>query len=219
MLSPRLKSVLKYIQGDVLADIGTDHGYLPIEAVKSGICKKVVACDVRPGPLQACKKNVNLAGLSKNIEIRLGDGLKPIEKVDTIVISGMGGMLIWNIISRDIEKAKVASRLVLQPQHDHEQLRRNLHKNGFEISHEELIKEGTRFYIILVTSYTGEITEWTDKEYFLGKLIKETSVKQMYLAMQKEKISRYIHSISHKQAKQTALSQIEWISQTLDKLP
>jgi len=219
VLSHRLQAILEHIVGDCLADIGTDHGYLPIQAILDGRCKKAIACDIRPGPLGACEANVRTAGLADCIDIRLGDGLQPLlpGEADTIVISGMGGMAMWNIILEEIQKAKLATRLILQPQHDLEELRKNLHAVGFEIFFEKLAREGSRFYVILGTRYTGTQQAWTPKEYFLGKhlLLNEDENLHIYLAAQHEKISRYIQSINDEKSRETAENRLKWIKDTV----
>ena len=215
MIKPRLVEIMQYIEGDVLADIGTDHGYLPIEAVTQGFCKRAIACDIRSGPLGMAEANIRAARLSSVIETRLGDGLKPLKcgEADSIVISGMGGTLIWKIIN-DNEKAKAAKRLILQPQHDIEGLRKNLHSVGFEIFDEKLVFD-SRFYVILVVCYTGTITDWAEKEYFLGKHIEKNEYRRQYFNELKKKLAGYIHRITDEKARKTAENQYVWLEEEL----
>lgn len=213
-LTPRLAAVLSYIDPcEILADIGTDHGYLPIEAIKKGICKQAIAADINQGPVHTAIKNIAVAGLSSDINARLGGGLTPIQlaEIDHVTICGMGGMLIWRILSENKEsmnKARHAKNLILQPQHDLEELRRNLHGAGFFIADEKLVREGQRFYTIIKTRYTGQNEQWTDKEYYLGKyfLQNKSEIFAQYLHQQKEKIEKYLANASA-----TKLQQLEWI--------
>lgn len=221
MLTPRTNAILSLIKGNVLADIGTDHGYLPISAIKNDAVKKAIACDINPAPLKVCEKNVKIANLEHVIETRLGNGLKPINlnEADIITISGMGGMLMWKIITESLEKAKCASNIILQPQHDLEFLRKSLHSIGFSINNEKLIAEGKKFYIIMEICYTTTITEWTDKEYFLGKYILEepNQTQQNYLIEEINKIGRYIKSIKDQNSRQLAESRYNWLKEELNK--
>ena len=110
-LSPRLKTVLSFVKGKCLADIGTDHGYLPIEACLEGIIEQALACDYFPGPLSKAVENIRRFGLESQIETRLGFGLEPLTpgEADCVVISGMGGMKIISILDKSpkvIEKVK-----------------------------------------------------------------------------------------------------------------
>ncbi|MCL1845538.1 MAG: class I SAM-dependent methyltransferase, partial [Defluviitaleaceae bacterium] len=126
-LSPRLAAVLSCVEKcGVLADIGTDHAYLPIEAVRAGLCERAIACDVSVGPLEFAARNIRAAGLCDEtfcneaddnswqtyglIETRLGDGLAPLaaDKADCIVIAGMGGMKIIEILQAEKKRAKRA---------------------------------------------------------------------------------------------------------------
>ena len=219
MLSKRLSAVLHYIEGDVLADIGTDHGYLPIEAVKAGKCKCAIACDVNKGPINTAKKNIQEAGLSHLIETRLGDGLKPIKQDEAccITISGMGGTLMYKIISAEMGKAKNAKLLILQPQHDVEGLRRNLHVAGFGIYAETLVEEEAKFYIVLATRYVclENVAPWTDKEYFMGKFLTKNQELLRFYQHEQRKINKYVDSISDLNQKAIVQKKLRWIHDSI----
>jgi len=216
MLSQRLKTILGFLsQGVVLADIGTDHAYLTIEAVQQGICKRAFACDLHSGPLKIAEKNIQVAGLSKKIETRLGDGLSIIKpgEVDCIVIAGMGGMRIWNIILEGIEQAQMA-KLILQPQHDIVNLRKNLHSIGFEILDEALVRENDHFYVIISAKYTGNTHIWSEREYFLGKHIIEKGGDDFsaFVQNEREKINKYILQINDEKALTNAKNRLKWLT-------
>jgi len=217
-LSLRLRAVLELARGcEILADIGTDHGFLPIEACSMEICEKAIACDINKGPLAVAKANIRAAGLSHRIETRLGDGLKPLceKEADCIVISGMGGMRIWNILHTEPGKARFAKKLVLGPQHNVPELRKNLHGMGFEILTEKLVYEDSRFYVILVTTYTGEIKSWTEQEYFLGKHLRDSEDFMPYLRYHRSQIDGYIGSLKHPSSLQLAELRLSWIDELL----
>ena len=200
-LSLRLQAILEYASGcNVLADIGTDHAYLPIEACKTNACNRAIACDLNKGPLEIAAANIKAAGLHRRIETRLGNGLAPlgINEADCISISGMGSTTMWDILQDEPCKAKTAKRLILQPQHDYlDVFRKNLHGAGYNIEAEELVYEDSRFYVVLTASYVGvgEVAAWTEREYFIGKFLHDSPHFGEYLAYHRSKIARYIHVV------------------------
>lgn len=139
------------------ADIGTDHAYIPIYLIQSGMCSSVVATDNRKGPLMKAERNIEKHRLSDRIELRLGDGLKPIQEdeCDAFIIAGMGGVVITEILEASVEKAKKAEALVLQPAYYDEVLREFLLHNGFRIETESLVKDEGRIYTIIKARYDG----------------------------------------------------------------
>lgn len=217
-LSLRLQAILDLVQGSqVLADIGTDHALLPIEAMRRGFCKKAIACDINKGPLDIAAANISGAGFAAQIETRLGDGLQPIRpmEADCVVISGMGGTRIWHILQSEPTKAQYAQRLILQPQHNLETLRKNLHAEGYAIETEKLICEDRRFYVILLARYTGAVTPWAPQEYFLGKDIAQSPLFPAYLEYHQEKISRYIQSVKDENDRAADAARLKWIEEVL----
>ena len=224
VLSPRLQAVLDLIasgadQKNILADIGTDHAYLPIVAVEQGICEKAIACDLHPGPLTIASENIREAGLCDKIETRLGNGLAPLSagEASCIVVAGMGGMRIWGILLEGMEQARAAKKLILQPQHDTVLLRKNLHEARFEIQDERLVKEivggKEHFYVIIAACYTGEVTQWTEKEYFLGKFLIEAGgdIFTAYKQREREKIEAYISRIKDNSALKDTHMKLNWL--------
>jgi len=157
-LKGRLKLIADKIpKCNILCDIGTDHGYIPVYAVKNKLCNKALACDVKKGPLKFAEANVKKYGFEKIIDIRQGDGLEPVNEneSDVVVIAGMGGELIKNILDNGIEKAKKAKRLILQPMNSIDEVRKWLYANGFDIIDEELINEGEKIYNVIIANWTG----------------------------------------------------------------
>lgn len=174
MLTPRLECILKYVNAETAADIGTDHAYIPIELIKRGLAKKVIAADVRQGPIDIANANIEKNGLCGEIETRLGSGLSVLKKgeADTIIIAGMGGELIRDILSSDIETAK-SSILVLQPMNSQYELRKWLHDNDFSIVSEDIECEEHHVYNIMVVKYGKQTKFETDIEYHLPKYLYE----------------------------------------------
>ncbi len=182
MITPRLKCIIDHTFGAKIADIGTDHAYIPIYLVENGISKSAVAGDVCEGPVNIAKANVEKNNLSDKIEVRLGSGLSVIEKgeVDTIIVAGMGGVLISEIIDADIEKAREC-KLVLQPMNAQYDLRKYLIKNGFTITDEDLAVEGFKVYNIMNVKNGRQSDFDNDIEYHLPKYLKSNKYyKELY---------------------------------------
>ena len=137
-LSDRLRLIAGLIKkGSKVADIGTDHGYLPIFLVKSGITDRVIAMDVRKGPLKKAEDNTRAFCVSDQIELRLSDGLAALEKgeADTVTISGMGGRLIQSILTNGMEKLDKSTRLIVSPQSELREFRIFLKEKGLVIKY------------------------------------------------------------------------------------
>jgi tRNA (adenine22-N1)-methyltransferase len=152
-LSPRLKKIADFVPiNSIVADIGTDHGYVPKYLIDKGISKLVIATDISRGSLQKTIDYIREENLEDQIEARLGDGLEPILpfQADTGVIAGMGGLLIVEILEKSMAVAKSLNRLILQPMVGSVELRRFLHGAGFQIIDEDLVKEGDKYYEIIV---------------------------------------------------------------------
>lgn len=165
MLTPRLAAVAAAVTGNTLSDIGTDHAYIPIELINNGSIKSAVACDINAGPLKIAIKNVESNNLSDIITLRLGNGLEPIlpSETDSVVIAGMGGVLISEILAADTEKSHSFDTLVLQPMNAQSELRKYLASAGFEIVCEDLAVEGFKVYNIL-TVKNGSLRNYTEFE-------------------------------------------------------
>ena len=139
------------------ADIGTDHAYLPIYLVQSGICPMAIATDIKKGPLRKAEKNIIRYHMQDKIELRLGDGLIPIKDdgCDVLIIAGMGGVLIRDIIEKSIDTARKAKYIVMQPMYAEEALREFLLRYGFNIMEESLAKHEGRIYPVIKGAYDG----------------------------------------------------------------
>jgi tRNA (adenine22-N1)-methyltransferase len=154
-LTPRLQTIANHIpQNTICGDIGTDHAYIPIYIVENKISKKVIATDINKGPLAIANKQIKLAGLEKQIETRLGNGLQPIEpyEVETIVIAGMGGLLIKDILDTTKHITNSIKTFILQPMIAQRELREYLIYNNFKIINEDLAQENQRIYEIIIAT-------------------------------------------------------------------
>ena len=152
-LSDRLELIANLIQKDeTMADIGTDHGFLPVALWERGICRKIILSDVNRGPLEKAKENIELSNPGAELDLRLGNGLKTLSsgEVTTVVLAGMGGVLMTEIPGEDFAKSKSFEKIILQPRNGQSKLRYWLSVNGFEILKEELVKEGKSICEIIV---------------------------------------------------------------------
>ncbi|MBQ6702356.1 MAG: SAM-dependent methyltransferase [Clostridia bacterium] len=169
-LDKRMKCIADCVpDGAILADIGTDHGKLPVYLAMKGRIKRAVAADINEMPLQKAVNNIKKHGLTDVIETCLTDGLKGIEKFtpDCVVIAGMGGELIEQILEEST-LPKGGVKYVLQPMTKEDSLSRYLCKNGYVITDEHIVFEG-KLYRIICAEYTGEITQMTESMHYLGR--------------------------------------------------
>lgn len=212
-LGARLNLVASFVrQGTRLADIGTDHAYLPVELVKSGACQSALACDLRKGPLQSAREHVRAAGLSDKIECRLGDGLSPVNagEADDIVLAGMGGETIAAILAACpfIRDSKL--RVIAQPMTHPEDLRRFLWDNGFSVLAEQATEEDGKAYLVLCAEYTGENTTATDADCYVGNVVPSNAAKayQKKRLLAAEKRLAGLCAAGIEEEEQTALREI-----------
>lgn len=135
----------------VLADVGCDHAYISINLLEKGKVERIIASDLREGPLNIARDNIRLYGFEDRIETRLCAGLCGYEagEVDTILISGMGGMLVKEILSESIDVVRRADTLILEPQSDLRVVRAYLKDIGFKIIDEDMLNEGGKYYQIM----------------------------------------------------------------------
>ncbi|KON87023.1 SAM-dependent methyltransferase [Sporosarcina globispora] len=177
-LSNRLEAVTNYIPpGKRVADIGSDHAYLPCYAVKKGIVPFAIAGEVVEGPYQSAKKQVKLEGLENQISVRKGNGLEVIQpgEVDCITIAGMGGALIATILEDGKSKLGSVHRLILQPNLSAISIRTWLIENGWELIAEEILEEDGKIYEILAAEKGKPLNPYTDtkKGLLMGPFLME----------------------------------------------
>ena len=194
-LSKRLKRIAEHVDKcESVADIGTDHGYIPIYLVKEGICKKAIASDINKGPIEKAKVNVAFEGVSDKVKCLLGPGLNPLKvgEVNGVILAGMGGNLTRDILLADMDKVKKYDFIILQPAQNPEVLREFLYKNDYEIIDEDLIKDEGRFYELFKVKYNenSEKLVFEDElEYEVSPLLREKG-HPLFKEFIEEKINR-----------------------------
>ncbi len=201
-LSKRLMKIASYVNYcEAIADIGTDHGYIPIYLVKNNKCNSAIASDINKGPIEKASTNIRFEGLSEKIKCLLGGGLKPLKvgEVNGVIIAGMGGNLIRDIILEDIEKVKLYDFLILQPAQNPEVLRKFLYNNNFEILNEDLILDDGKFYELFKVKYNENAKKINVKDeisYEISSILLESnnSLVNDYI---KSKIKKYENIITY----------------------
>ena len=191
-LSKRLNAVAGQITiGNTVADIGTDHGYIPIYLTLNNLSCKAFAMDVNEGPLMRARDNICKYNVEGKVVTRLSDGLKGLAEgeAQSIVIAGMGGLLTIRILTDGEAVAKSADELILSPHSDVHLVREYLAANGYNIINEDMVLEDGKFYFILkVVKGNMEIKD--DVEKFFGKYLIERKEETMGMYLKKEEAKR-----------------------------
>lgn len=189
-LNSRLLKIAQMVRkGDRVADIGTDHAYLPVYLLKEKIATYAFACDVADGPLENARKNIEKTAID-GIALRKGDGFSAVQphEADTFVLAGMGGDLIVKLIDAAPWVKNSKYQFLLQPMTSVEDVRSYLCEQGFEISEERAVKSQGRVYTVIKTVFTGEITECQPLFYYLGKLTENIGEDEMAYIIRKRRL-------------------------------
>ncbi|MGM7702027.1 tRNA (adenine(22)-N(1))-methyltransferase [Pseudalkalibacillus sp. Hm43] len=189
-ISKRLDKVTTYIpEGATIADIGSDHAYLPCYGVQKGIIRHAVAGEVNKGPFDSALSQVKALGLEDQIEVRMGDGLEVISanEVSVVVIAGMGGQLISNILNRGKDRLPGVERLVLQPNMGAKFIREWLEANGWVLVAESILEEDEKIYEILVAERSHNHEKLTEAEKLLGPFLMQEKSETFKKKWKREK--------------------------------
>ncbi|MDR7857135.1 class I SAM-dependent methyltransferase [Tissierella sp.] len=165
-LSNRMMSIARLVPNNsIVGDIGTDHGFVPAYLIENNISKKVIGTDISKGSLDKIIEYVKELGFEDRIDTRLGDGLEVIKpyEVDTVIIAGMGGLLIRDILEKSKKVSDSIINFILQPMVATKELREYLISNNFEIIKEELIKEDNKYYELI---YAKKGKSFVEKEIY-----------------------------------------------------
>ncbi|PSS58439.1 tRNA (adenine-N(1))-methyltransferase [Pseudomonas sp. BBP2017] len=225
-LSMRLERVAAQVPvGARLADIGSDHGYLPVALMRRGAITAALAGEVALTPFQAAERTVRENGLQQRITVRLADGLAAIEPGDGITaisICGMGGETIRDILDSGKSHLRGQERLILQPNGGEQPLRHWLMENGYRIHHEEVLRENRFDYEIIVAECAGAVMYTAQELYFgplqmqarspafLGKWQRKLRLKQKTLS----NFARARHAVPEEKVQEIA-RQARWITELL----
>lgn len=158
-LSLRMKTVADMVKpGGRVCDIGCDHAFVSIYLVANGISDRVIASDVRTGPCAIARDNIARWKMTDRIDLRLGNGLATISpgEVDSIIIAGMGGILITDILEAGMDVVQSADQLVLQPQSETEHVRRYIAEKGWKITEEKMLIDAGKYYVVLNVDVTAQ---------------------------------------------------------------
>lgn len=200
VLSNRMEAVVNMVspQSFTIADVGCDHAYVSIALMQRNMAKKVIAMDVRKGPLEIATRNVQEYGYKDDIDIRLGDGLEKLcpYETDSIIIAGMGGLLIKGILERgrniifpkgEMEQKK-RPELILQPQSELREVRTFLYDNAYHIVDENMLMEEGKYYTVIKAVPGCEARYETEPEWLYGKcnLERHHPVLKEYLEKEKQ---------------------------------
>lgn len=230
-ISLRLKEIAKYIsKGSYFADIGSDHAYLPTYVCSKDATAKAIAGEVNQGPFNNAQDIVKTYNLTKQIDVRLGDGLNVLQTdlPDTIVIAGMGGKLIERILTDNLTQTLQVNKLILQPNIDAGRLRKWFVEHDYHLTHEEIIEENDHFYEILVAEkvmhenvYDSSIDQ--AKQIYFGPLLlkKRSAAFLKKWELEKINLKRIINDMKQaKQINELKLNQfktkLNWIEEVLN---
>jgi len=197
-LSKRLQTIADFVKkGAVVADIGTDHAHIPIYLIKNNIISRAYACDINAGPLEKAEENINYYGV-KNIELRLSNGLEKLktDEADTVIIAGMGGELITDILERGRRFFDTERKFILSPHTKIDEVRKYLLSNGFEITKEDMCIDEGKFYTVMEVKYTENKEMYSEAELLYGKYLIENKHPVLLRFLKKEE-AKYISILSN----------------------
>lgn len=218
LLSKRLQAVYQMVDANTrVADIGSDHAYLPVELIEQKVANFAIAGEVAPGPMSRSKADVDKFGLSKQIDVRLGDGLaviQPEDLIDTVVIAGMGGILIQNILTNaTAEQLSHVKTLVLQPNIGEPLVRHWLVENGFAIIDEDIVEEDHHDYEIIKATKVTKPLGLTEAQFLMGPVLMEKKTASFVNKWQR-KLNGYQKAVNNMQhAKQIDQAKIDVMNQ------
>ncbi len=219
-LSLRMEQVMAMTEAcTAAADVGCDHGYVAMELVRRGIAKQVIAMDVRPGPLSRAREHIEREQLTAQVQCRLSDGLEKLEpeEVEEIVIAGMGGPLMIQILENGRKKLGRVHTMVLQPQSEIPEVRRYLHKNGWKIAKEAMVIEEGKYYTVFQVK-AGEEQYENPVEYRYGACLLREKSEILYEYLKQEEMQyRNICDRLQKENTQKAKERLQEIKQLLEQ--
>lgn len=212
-----------------LADVGTDHGYIPIALVTEGVIPSALAMDVNQGPLKRALQHIQEHQLENYIGTRLSDGVQSLHpgEADSVLIAGMGGALTVRILTEGKEVLDTVKEIILQPQSEIGKVRRFLYENQYQIVREDMVLEDRKYYTVMKAVH-GEMRDYTDMDFAYGRLLLDQKhpVLKQYLTEEKEKLEELLRHLMEQNAlSESTKSRIEslqeeqaLVSAALDRL-
>ena len=200
-LSKRLQAVADLVGHNlIVADVGTDHGYIPIYLIESGKCEKAFAMDVNEGPLLRAKDHIRAYGLAEYITTRLSNGVKALEvgECEAVVVAGMGGALAVKIMEDGKEVFRSLEEFVLQPQSELEKVRQYLNENGFQVVAEDMVLEDGKYYPMM-KAVNAEDSKYSLVELRYGRCLLNQKHPVLKMFLEKEENSKQMIIQSLKQ--------------------
>lgn len=194
-LTERLRTIADMVDsGSRLADIGTDHGFVPIYLLTLGKIRYAVASDVHMGPLDKARENTLKYGVGEKMRLCRADGMDGLREneADTAVIAGMGGELICRILNRVPQSIQT---LILQPMTDLEEVRKKVHRMGFTLTEEKIAREDNKFYIIM-KARRGACPFWAEEDYLISPLLMRDEQLGAYLDLKLLQVSHALEQLA-----------------------
>lgn len=221
MLDERLKKIADHIKGNILVDIGSDHAYLPIYAIKNNIVTHAICGEIVKGPFDSTIKNIETHSLTEKIEARFGSGLEVLtheDDIDTITICGMGGPLIADILKSGFKNVKDRPRLILQPNIYSYPVRKTLADSGYSIIDETVIKDGRHFYEIIVAEDGDADYDKKDLTFGPVNLQKREMVFMQKLEREREHQKRILANLEINSGNQEKINEIREFINLLEEV-
>lgn len=194
-------------EGAKVADVGCDHGYVSLYLASKKACKKVIAMDINEGPLAHARKNIEKADLSDCIDCRLSDGMQALKQgeVDTVLIAGMGGMLICKILRQSPEVLSQVKTLVIQAQSDFSEVRKTIHELGFKLESEKFCMDAAKPYLSMRAFRGAEEYAYEPYEYEYGRLLAENKDEtyHQFLLSERAKKVHLLEKLSQQKTSKT----------------
>ncbi len=198
-LSYRLQAVASFVTpGYKVADIGTDHGYVPIYLVQEGVSPHAIAMDINKGPILRANEHIIENKLEDFIETRISNGFEELEEgeAECAIVAGMGGELIIRILEEGKNRVKEFKEIILSPHSEISMVRRYLHKSGLKIIDEKMLIDEGKYYTIMKAVH-GDDNKYSDTEYMYGAVLinKKDEILRQYLENEYEKLKKIIYKL------------------------
>ena len=191
-LSKRLQAVADLVsEGQIVADVGTDHGYIPIYLLETKKCEKAIAMDINKGPLLRAKEHIAEHGLNQKIQVKLSDGVKALSagECDCVVVAGMGGALAVKIMEEGREIFRSLREFVLQPQSELAKVRQYLWENEYCVIAEDMVLEDGKFYPMMKVK-SGSSNPYTQVELRYGRELLMQKHPILKIFLEKEMLTK-----------------------------